>query len=48
MVQFPSVSVVKIIYRLYGIDVIGDVPRDALVMTDIPKDITMSPHRKMR
>ncbi len=46
IVQFPSVSVGNISDRLYGIDVMGDVPSDALVMAAMPNDITMSPIRK--
>ena len=47
IVQFPNVRLVKMSERLYGMDVIGDVPRDAFVMMDIPNDITISPQRKM-
>ena len=47
IVQFPNVRLVKMSERLYGMDVIGDVPRDAFVMMDIPNDITISPQRKI-
>ncbi len=45
MVKFPSVRDGKTIERLYGIDVIGDVPRDPLVMAEIPRERISNPHR---
>ena len=46
MVKFPRVSDGTMRDRLYGIDDMGGVPRDALVMNPMLSEITRSPIAK--
>lgn len=46
MVKFPRVIDVKIIDRLYGMEVIGDVPSEPFVIAAMPSESTRSPMKK--
>ncbi len=46
MVKFPRVNCVNTSERLYGIDVMGDVPREAFVMKPTAIDMQNNPNAK--